>query len=449
MANINISDTGGNFNSTASWVGGVIPLATDTISATTTSGLLVINVAATCAGLDLQLYTSTLEMRQNFTINGTILRLGSSMNITAPLGEIGRLNCRLANTLTSNGCVVPFFTLFFNTNLITRTLQDDWTIENYIVILGNGNAITNGFSFNITNMILKSEQGGNLMRMNGTTEYRFNGANCLYDASTMNPNTQIQPIGNPIYIDTPGNFEIRNYMFVNPFTTTTSNVSGIYHIQGDIIGDKRLIIGTPFVQSNTNTTYKIDLGATGTWDEIAIGNNSPNRSSTFELLSNLYFNDLYISTMIGLINGTFINFGNQTRQPILFTGVGALKGGNLYSQSMPVYQASIPSQTNPKSTQTQIKLNTGVSHTLNYLSLIGGGDTSQFNPVEISSISGGTQASLSITGNTHEVLFTDFTDIDASGGNTIYTYKGTITNSDNILSTDNYVPTSSLTFIGG
>jgi hypothetical protein len=445
MANRVISDTGGNWNNTATWVGGVIPLAADTISATTTSGSLVINVAATCAGLDLQLYTSTLEMRQAFIINGTILRLGASMNITAPLGEIGTLRCRQANTLTSNGCVVPYFAFSFNTNLITRTLQDNWTIENYLAFRGNSNNITNGFAFNITNMKLVINEGATLGRMNGTTEYRFNGANCVYDASLANPNTIFQPIGNPIYIDTPGTFEIINYISVNPYTTTTSNVSGIYHIQGDIIGDKRLIINIPSANSNTNTTYKIDLGATGTWDEIAIGNNSLNRSSTFELLSNLYFNDLYISPIVNPIISNI-----QTRQPILFTGVGALKGGNLYSQSMPVYQASnLPSPTYPKSTQAQIKLNTGVSHTLTDLSLIGGGDTSQFNPVEISSISGGTQASLSITGNTQNVLFTDFTDIDASGGNIIYTYKGTISNSDNILSTNNYVPTSSNTFLNG
>jgi len=53
MAVITVSNTGGNYNATGTWVGGVIPLTTDTIAFTATSGNLTINVASTCAGINL------------------------------------------------------------------------------------------------------------------------------------------------------------------------------------------------------------------------------------------------------------------------------------------------------------------------------------------------------------------------------------------------------------
>jgi hypothetical protein len=364
------------------------------------------------------------------------------MNITAPLGEIGTLRCRLANTLTSNGCVVPYFAFSFNTNLITRTLQDNWTIENYLAFMGNSNNITNGFAFNITNMKLVTTEGGSMGRMNGTTQYRFNGANCSYDASATNAQTNFHWLGNPVYIDTPGTFTITKYMMLNPYLTT----GGLYYIQGSVVGDKKIIMGIPATLAAGNSTYNFDVNAIGTWDEIQIANNSQSFTSTFNLISNLNFNHLYFSTNMG---NPQVAIGQvQTRQPIIFSGSGALKGGSIYTQSMLISQT--PSPTFPKSLQTEIRLNSGVSHTATYLSLMGGGsDTSLFNKVLIRSISGGTQATLNLTGNTQGVFYTDFTDIDASGGNTIYTYDGTISNSDNVLSVSTYVPTSSNTFLNG
>ena len=443
MANIVISNTGGFFSATTTWVGGVVPVAADSISASTTSGSLTISDERTCAGMDLQLYTSTLVMRAGITINGTILRLGSGMTITAPLGSVGVLRCRAATTLTSNGCVVPFFAFNFNTNALTRTLTDNWTITNYLAFMGNGNAITNGFAFNITNMILTIIEGGNMGRMNGTTQYRFNGANCSYDASATNAQTNFHWLGNPVYIDTPGTFTITNYMMLNPY----SNTSGLYYIQGSVVGDKKIIMGIPSQSFGGNTTYNFDVNGIGTWDEIQIANNNPSFTSTFNLISNLNFNNLYFSFNFG--NPQILSIGAvQTRQPIIFSGSGALKGGSIYTQSMLISQT--PSPTYLKSTQTEIRLNSGVIHTASYLSLMGGGgDTSLFNRVLIRSVSGGTQATLTFTGNTQGVFYTNFTDINASGGNTIYTFSGTTSNTQNILPISSYVPTSSNTFLNG
>lgn len=440
MAVITISNAGGNFSSTAAWVGGVVPLAVDSLLASATSGPLTLDGERICAGIDFELYTSTLTMNAGITVNGTQLRLGASMTISAPLGQVGVLRCRTATTLTSNGCVVPFFAFNFNTNQITRTLTDNWTITNYLGFMGNGNAITNGFAFNITNMKLVTNEGGSMGRMNGTTEYRFNGANCTYDASLIDPLTQFHPLGNPIYIDTPGTFTITKYLFLNPFSTT----GGFYWVQGTLAGDKIIMMGVTSTSFGVSSTYNLDVNGAGTWTEIGIGDsfNSTTVTTTFNLISDFNFQNMYIMPLTG--NQQFTGSQPQVRAPIIFTGAtGALKGGDIYISSMPVYQIPAPRL---KSTQREVRFNSGVSHTASYLGLMGGGGGTGFGKVHIRSVTPGTKATLNLTGD-QGVFYTNFTDIDASGGNTIYTFGGTASNSDNVETITSYVPTSATSFV--
>jgi hypothetical protein len=444
MAIRTISATGGNWNSTATWVEGVVPTTADDVIGNATSGNLVVNVASLALTLNLSAYTATLEMRaelrvgQDTTAIGNVMVLGSGMTITAPLGIVGQLGVQpsrsVGRTIITNGCVIPFFFLGTNQNTIFITFGDNLTCNTFIQRLGNNNCQATGNQMNITNWVVSAVGGGAAGRLNGTTRVYLNGANCSWtiDAGALNT---YQPCGLPIYIDTPGTLTISGYIYVNPFSTT----SGIYYLQGTIAGNKVLRIGVPSLISGVNTIYNIDLNGSGTWDTIGIANNSINYQSTLNLQSNLNFNNLYI-----LPDTTYFG-ASATRFPVRFTGTGALRGGGLYTNTTGYFN-------NPMSANTSnsggIQLNTGVSHTIGYLSSIGGDDTS-FNRVLIRSISGGTQANLSLTGNSQSVLFTNFTDINASGGNTIYAYKGTISNSQNILPITTYVPTSSNTFLNG
>jgi hypothetical protein len=131
------------------------------------------------------------------------------------------------------------------------------------------------------------------------------------------------------------------------------------------------------------------------------------------------------------------------RFPVRFTGTtGALKGGAIYTNAS--QYINFPMTAN-LSNSGGIQLNSGVTHTTSYLSSIGGDETS-FNRVFFRSITPGTQATLNLTG-TQGVFYTNFTDINASGGNTIYTYGGTAANSSNIQTITSYVPTSASTFV--
>jgi len=450
MATITISNAGGNWNSTATWVGGVIPVAADTINATATSGSLIINVAAQVEVVDLTLYTSTLELRQTLTagrdnsVVGSALLLSSGMTITSPIGSVGRLQVQAGRvsgrTMITRGCVIPFFIVGQNQNQTFLTLLDNITCDTYLQTTNNQNCLLNDFQINITNYLT---EGGGIGRIQGTTKLYLNGSNCSFNNSL--PNTFIS-IGNPLYIDTPGTLTITGYIQVVPFSFSAS--TGIYYLNGTIAGNKIIKIGNPApargVTGGVNTTYQLDLNGAGTWDTITISNNQPTLQSTIQLLSNLNFNNLYI-TPESYWDGAQITTLGNTRQPVRFIGSGALKGGAIYTNKIQNNNIPISGNTNGGG---EIQLNTGVAHTASYLSFIGGDDTS-FNRVLIRSISGGTQANLSFTGNSQSVLFTNFTDINASGGNTIYAYKGTISNSQNILPITTYVPTSSNTFLNG
>ena len=447
MATITISNAGGNFNSTATWVGGVIPVAADTINATATSGSLIINVASSIRVLDLTNYVSTLELRQDFLVgnntgNGTTLVLGSGMTITAPLGSIGQLGVfagrggtGVGNSIRTNGVSIPFFYINVNQNQSLIQLLDNLTCNTFTQYAGNGNIVINGFQMNITNWITSIAAGGSGGRFNGSTIINLNGANCSWNYSNTG---LISPVGMRIIIDTPGTLTITNWMMVAPYNSIASN-TGIIYIQGTIVGDKVLRILPPSLAApGGNTTYTMDLNGSGVWNIITIGQSGTN-TSTFSLSSNLNFNKLYV------LNDNLFFPNTPLRFPVRFTGVGALKGGSFYTNT--TQNASIPFSANT-SNSVSIELNTGVSHSIGYLSSIGGDETS-FNRVLFRSISGGTQANLSLTGNTQGVFYTNFTDINASGGNTIYTYSGTTSNTQNILPISSYVPTSSNTFLNG
>ena len=81
MATRTISDAGGNYNATATWVEGVVPTSADAVVATATSGQLTVNVSSAALSINFTNYVNTLTMNNNLTVSGSVT-LVAAMNIS-------------------------------------------------------------------------------------------------------------------------------------------------------------------------------------------------------------------------------------------------------------------------------------------------------------------------------------------------------------------------------
>jgi hypothetical protein len=166
MAARTVSNTGGNWNDTAAWVGGVVPIAGDTVDFTSTSGNLTVNVStASLAGINFTNYVNTITFNNNINVN-TSVNLGTSGYTQA--GAIG-LVINGTTTITSNG-VIWSRTLSFSTG--TQTLSDNLSVTGTVTF--SSTVTMNSNTFNIGgNLTISSGAGGII---SGTTNFVFNGS---------------------------------------------------------------------------------------------------------------------------------------------------------------------------------------------------------------------------------------------------------------------------------
>ena len=146
MAVQTISNAGGNWNATTTWVSGNVPVSTDTVVTSATSGNLTINVNATIAGIDFTnggtvTYTGTITFSTlNLTLSGT-LTLASGMTIAGT--STGGFVVSGTTTITTNGCVLYNISLSSPPTLATMTLADTLHVSGLLTMIGG---VVNGSS---------------------------------------------------------------------------------------------------------------------------------------------------------------------------------------------------------------------------------------------------------------------------------------------------------------
>jgi hypothetical protein len=77
MATITAAAGGGNWNVGSTWVGGVVPLTSDSVNLDATSGSVTITATAQCNNINFTGYTNTITFNANLTITGNLLRSSS------------------------------------------------------------------------------------------------------------------------------------------------------------------------------------------------------------------------------------------------------------------------------------------------------------------------------------------------------------------------------------
>jgi hypothetical protein len=149
MAVRTIAAGGGNWNATATWIEGIVPILGDTVFAAVTSGQLTVNVASACTSINFTNYTNTLTMNATLSVGGSVT-LVAAMTITGT----GILSITAAATMTSNGKTWSgALTLFGG----SHSFGDNWTVTGLLTTTTNTTLNNNSITCN----------GG--IRVNGST----------------------------------------------------------------------------------------------------------------------------------------------------------------------------------------------------------------------------------------------------------------------------------------
>lgn len=176
MATITVSNTGGtrNWADPLTWVGGSVPLATDSVVFTATSGNLIINAASACLSIDCTGFTGTLSGSSQLTVAGSVT-LAAGMTLT----YTGTMTVNTTAILTSNGKTFSG-TLLFAGTAQTFTLADDWTINGGLTFLGGSSST---ITINGNNLYANGNITMSITSVLGTTKLIIAGT-CTYASSS-------------------------------------------------------------------------------------------------------------------------------------------------------------------------------------------------------------------------------------------------------------------------
>lgn len=414
MAIRTISNTGGNYNSTGTWVEGAVPTSADDIVATATSGQLTINVASAARTIDLTNYNNTITMNANWTVSGTVVSsmIGSSTttynagtggflifsgathNLSQQIGSSRIPNLRLSQTKTLTS---DLYVVNFETSALSTTI--------------NGFSLYVSGNFGSATLFVSA---ASVSGMAGTTKFILDGSGNLNAA-----------IGNS-GISTPVNFEI---------TGSYSTPFGMFLL---------LSQGASFSASSTSTISGVNINlyksSVGNSDTLWINTNSkrfnnlilsyfacsPGIQSTFNLINPLIFNSLLSMPVPRPYTS------DSEVPPLEFTG-SFLSASNV--SLLPLYRTN-SSTTQPVITYRgpEIRLASGLTHSIGAIQAIGGlGSVIPSNTnALIRSTTPGSQAFINLGSETaSQIINYNFTDINAVGRQ-IVAINGTFSNTSNI-----------------
>ena len=275
-----VSNTGGNWNATTTWVGGVVPIAGDTVDFTATSGNLTVNVStASLAGINFTNYVNTITFTNTINVN-TAVNLGTGGYTQS--GASG-LTINGNTTITSNS-VVWSRTLSFSTG--TQTLADNLTVTGIVTFSGAVTVNSNIFNIGGNLTINGTTTGTSTIIFNGTGAQSWTHGSAVYLSNnlTINKSSGTLTLGSTVYFAT----GILTYTQGNIDFTTNNNTF--------------VVVAGTYV--TTGLTFNTFFFASGGSNSITLG-------------SDLYTNTFTVGGA-GIINGSFdiycatLNVNNST-----------------------------------------------------------------------------------------------------------------------------------------
>lgn len=413
MAIITVSATGGNFNATGTWVGGVVPTSADDIVGASTSGQLTINVASTVRSMNFSAYTNTITFNANLTLGTAALTNDLGGASTNYAGTAGNLICNVASTFVQN-----------NTNRIpglqfgagTKTLNTDLYCGRFLltsnITINNNTIFSNGNFGQLTDSSLSSNAGA------GSTNFVLDGSGlisyCHAGTGTLTINTsgEYNTIGRSLVIGGGGaGGSVGAFNFLSGQTPTLFNT----------------------ILNKTNTvqdTYTLNVIIP---HNIFILNNAVGSSGTNR--------NLTLNTPSGITCNLFATYNN----PRPYTTDNALpdvriSGGTLSAQTLNLSSAfrTTSSTTNPPASGSltyrsiNLRLDPNFTHYFDKMELSGGGIPDR--PAIRSTTASAVNVVLGDR-ETSQITDYDFYDVNASGGEQIVAINGSISGTTNVTTT--------------
>lgn len=365
----------GNWSTTSGGAGGsAVPTSTDDVFLDANSPNCVADtvVNKNCLNFDCTGYTNTFTLNQAITIAGNIV-----FSATMTTGGTATMTWSSAagRNATTNGKVISFpFALSSNG---TYTLNDDF-FSSALITLPSGTYVLNGFKMSTSGSLTSTGAitGTTILEMTGTGTLTYSGAGAK-PSLTINSSGTVTFSGAGISINS------------GTFTYTAGTI-----VQGSaaLVANGSCSINAPTIKWNnlslpTTATVTVTLLSALSLASLTLGNNPV--TGTFAGSYSWTTDNLYLHGSATGSRNTLI-----------------LKAGNTYTVTTAI------------------------------LSLGSGGIIRTPNLNIIKSDTPGTQTILTYQGTSAscEAVKTDFTDIDASGGNPIQTFKGTVSNSPNCYS---------------
>ena len=324
-----VSNTGGNWNAVGTWVGGVVPIAGDTVAFTATSGPLLVNVStAVLAGINFTNYVNTITFNQPINTNGTI-----NLN-TGGYTQAGASGLIISGTATISGSATWSRTLTFTGTTYTITLGSTINVTGQVTFSQTG---TLSFSVGANTF----NPTGDILVAHGITTLP-NNLN-IVNLSII-PSTTTQPTLNTNTINISGNLTLNSStsgMFVSGTTSLiltgtgtwshsgtamqlrnnlTINTAGTLTVSGNVYYNTGTLTYTSGTVTTTGSTLNINAAttlntSTVSWNNVTISIITNIATTTITLSSNFNVTGVFTLTMTAFV--TIV-------AALTFSGVGTL-----------------------------------------------------------------------------------------------------------------------------
>jgi hypothetical protein len=434
MATRTISNAGGNYNATATWVEGVVPTSVDNIAATATSGQLTINVASAARNIDLTNYNNTITLNSGLTWTISGGAFTNTISSTTTFAGAGTMNFSGASsTMTMNTTSrIPILAITggktFTTNWFCVTLS--------VASSGTNNTYNGAFTIDISgNLGISTNDGYSTATtgLRGDIVFKLTGSGAIAFTHAGGPGR--------VEMDTSGTYSTVSQGLILNATSGPATIPEFRLVNGNLDPSFRIVL---LSDGLSTSNYNINLAGSKQFDSL--------------VLSNTFHNAIGVTKNINLDPGNGLNCRNiitagTTRTFTTDASVPnwRFRGGSLSASNVSLVPQFRSTSATGDATYNylapSISLDSDFTHSFGSIAAIGMLQTGSVNtrPV-ISSITASTTVNINLISKTSsQCINYNFTDVNAVGEE-IVAINGTLLRTTNVT---NVYPTGATGGVAG